>query len=66
MNNPTAAPFPLIIRRSQLKAVVGLSPSTIERLMASKDFPPKRHYTAGVVGWDGQEVAQWVADKREG
>ncbi|MBE0576899.1 MAG: AlpA family phage regulatory protein [Desulfuromonadales bacterium] len=61
MGNPSAAHYPLIIRRSQLKPVVGLSPSTVDRL---PDFPPKRRYSAGVVGWDGQEVAAWVAEKR--
>lgn len=55
--------IPLIIRRSQLKAVLGLSPSTVERLMAANDFPMKRNYTKGVVGWDGEEVADWVKSR---
>ena len=54
---------PMIIRRNQLKAVVGLSPSTVDRLEASGDFPRRCRWSAGVVGWRWNEVAAWV-DRR--
>ena len=52
--------IPLIIRRSQLKSVLGIAPSTVDRLEAAGEFPKRKRWNAGVVGWDGEEVADWV------
>lgn len=51
---------PFIIRRSQIREIVGLSPSTIERLEAENQFPKRRRFSAGIVGYLGQEVVDWV------
>jgi predicted DNA-binding transcriptional regulator AlpA len=55
--------IPLIIRRSQLKSVLGIAPSTVDRLEATGDFPKRKRWNAGVVGWDGEEVAGWVKSR---
>ena len=67
--NQTTPPFPLFIRRSQLKSLVGLSPSTVDRLEKAGTFPARRKVGEGVVGWLGQEVQEFFrnhATKREG
>ena len=64
----THPPFPLFIRRSQLKSLIGLSPSTVDRLEAEGLFPARRRVGAGVVGWLGTEVQEFFqkhAQKRE-
>ena len=55
--------IPLIIRRSQLKSVLGIAPSTVDRLEAAGEFPKRKRWNAGVVGWDGEEVAGWVKSR---
>lgn len=57
------ASIPLIVRRSQLKAVVGIAPSTVDRLEAAGEFPKRRRWNQGVVGWYGPEVEAWAADR---
>jgi len=50
----------VIIRRPKLKEVVGLSPSTIDRMEKEGKFPKRRRYSVGVTGWDGREVEEWA------
>ena len=57
MDRPT---IPLIIRRNNLKAVVGISPTTVDRLEAKGKFPARKHFSEGVVGWHSPEVIAWV------
>jgi predicted DNA-binding transcriptional regulator AlpA len=54
---------PLIIRRSQLKTVLGIAPSTVDRLEASGEFPKRKRWNVGVVGWSGEEVSDWVKSR---
>ena len=54
---------PMIIRRSQLKEIVGISPSSVDRLESAGDFPPRQKFGPGITGWSGQAVAEWVARK---
>jgi predicted DNA-binding transcriptional regulator AlpA len=54
---------PLIIRRSQLKTVLGIAPSTVDRLEAAGEFPSRKSWNAGVVGWSGEEVSDWVKSR---
>ena len=56
---------PLIIRRSQLKSVLGISPSTVDRLETAGEFPKRKRWNAGVVGWSGEEVAAWVSERQQ-
>lgn len=54
---------PLFIRRSLLKQVTGLSPSTVDRLERAGTFPRRRRVGPGVVGWLYSEVAQFLEQR---
>jgi len=55
----------MIIRRNQLKQVVGISPSTVDRLEAAGNFPKRRKWSTGIVGWLGTEVQAWATETGE-
>lgn len=52
---------PFLIRRGQLKAVTGLSPSSIDRLEQAGLFPARRRVGPGIVGWLRSEVEEFLA-----
>lgn len=56
----TESPRPFLIRRSQLKALVGLAPSTVDRLERDGIFPARRRVGPGVVGWLASEVEDFL------
>lgn len=49
----------IIIRRSQLKSVVGLSASHVDRMERSGTFPARRRFGPGTVGWLYSEILEW-------
>ena len=49
-----------IIRRSQLKEKVGISPSSVDRLEAAGNFPRRRKWSTGITGWLTSEIQQWA------
>jgi predicted DNA-binding transcriptional regulator AlpA len=49
-----------IIRRNQLKEAVGISPSSVDRLLAAGNFPKKRRWSEGITGWVSTELSDWV------
>lgn len=51
-----------IIRRNQLKEVVGISPSSVDRLILAGSFPKKRRWSQGITGWLSTEVEKWVEE----
>ena len=57
--------LPLILRRPELVAAVGLSRATIDRLERAGDFPRRFTIIPGgrAVGWSGAEVASWVESR---
>jgi prophage regulatory protein len=61
-NAASPAP-PLFIRRSLLKQVTGLSPSTVDRLERAGTFPSRRRVGPGVVGWLYSEVAAFLEQR---
>ena len=63
LNDPASQPHPLLIRRSQLKALVGLPPSTVDRLEREGLFPSRRRIGAGTVGWLLPEVQEFLANQ---
>jgi predicted DNA-binding transcriptional regulator AlpA len=63
--NSSQCPDPLMIRRAQLKSVVGLSPSTVDRLERAGDFPTRRRFGPGVVGWLTHEVKAWMGGRKK-
>jgi predicted DNA-binding transcriptional regulator AlpA len=54
-----------IVRRTELKAVVGISPSSVDRLIAAGRFPRKRRWSAGITGWLSNELSDWVEQNGE-
>ena len=59
-------PLPLIVRRPQLKQLVGISPATAHRLENDpcSGFPRRRQWGAGrIVGWAGAELEVWVEQR---
>jgi prophage regulatory protein len=54
---------PLFIRRSHLKQVTGLSPSTVDRLERAGIFPQRRRVGPGVVGWLYSEVSAFLEQR---
>ncbi len=58
----TQVVVPLIVRRSQLKEICGISPSTVNRLMDEGRWPQRIKYSQGIVGWDGQAVVAAIND----
>jgi prophage regulatory protein len=59
----SATTRPLFIRRSLLKQVTGLSPSTVDRLERAGTFPSRRRVGPGVVGWLYSEVAAFLEQR---
>jgi len=57
--------FPLIVRRPQIKELVGISPTTASRLEAdpTSGFPRRKAWGPKICGWDGRELQQWVTER---
>ena len=55
---------PLVIRRRQLKEVVGFSPSHVDRMEAAGQFPKRRKFGDGVVGWLYSEIQQSIESQQ--
>jgi prophage regulatory protein len=54
-----------IIRRTDLKAVVGISPSSVDRLIQAGSFPRKRRWSQGITGWKLSEIEEWIESNGE-
>lgn len=55
-----------ILRIEGVKAACGLGTTHIYNLMKAGKFPRSRRIGSRAVGWDSQEVMQWVADRLDG
>ena len=55
-----------IMRLPQVQAATGFGRAWIYELMSEGKFPKARPIGARAVGWDSQEVEQWVSDRLEG
>ncbi len=51
---------PLLVREKRLKAVVGLSPSTVRRLLARGEFPQPIAITPSIKGWRLADPMDWI------
>ena len=56
-------PHSLIIRPSQMKAVIGLSRAMVYRLEAAGKFPRRRKLGENSVGWLRSEVEEWLKSR---
>ena len=54
----------IIVRRSDLKSLVGLSPSSVERLEKAGEFPVRRKFGVGTVGWLYSEIETWASQQK--
>jgi prophage regulatory protein len=54
---------PIILRRRQVEARVGLSRSTLYALIAEGLFPEPIHLSAQAVGWLEHEVDSWLEER---
>ena len=52
----------VILRLSEVMAMVGLRKSEIYKRMANKQFPDSVSLGGRAVGWVLQEIQQWLAD----
>ena len=55
-----------IIRKPEMRQLIGLSLSTVERLEKKGDFPERVHLTGGFVGWWFDEVMDWLEKRPRG
>ena len=53
-----------ILRRPQVEAFVGLSRSTLYRLITAGDFPRPVRLGPQSVGWLKSEIDDWIASRR--
>ncbi len=53
-----------IIRKPELKKIVGLSDPTIWRLEKSGKFPKRLQLGGNSVGWADVDVQNWILSKR--
>jgi len=56
-------PAPLILRRKQVLATVGLSASTVYQMQKAGKFPLPLKLSARATGWLSSDIAQWLTNK---
>lgn len=56
----------MIGRLADVKALVGISRPTIDRLEAAGDFPRRIRLGRAAVGWDLNEVREWLERRPRG
>lgn len=54
---------PIIVRRTQVPAIVGLSKSTIDRLRKAGDFPAPILLGQQALGFLRSEIEAWLATR---
>ena len=55
--------MPLVLRKKQVLAMVGLSASTIYNLQKAGRFPQPIRLSERAAGWLGEDIENWVAAK---
>jgi prophage regulatory protein len=53
-----------IYRITEVAKMVGLSSSTIYKLIKQGDFPKQIQLTERSVGWDGSDLKNWIDSKK--
>lgn len=62
---PSVEPAPqIILRRHEVLAMVGVSASTLSRIIKQGDFPTQIKLSTHRVGWLKSEVDAWFAAKQ--
>lgn len=52
-------------RRDELLALLGLSTSTLYRLMATDEFPRPVRMTGNIVAWPESAISEWLAGRNK-
>jgi prophage regulatory protein len=55
--------MPLVLRKKQVLAMVGLSASTVYALQKSGAFPQPLRLSLRAMGWLSSDIERWLADK---
>ena len=50
-----------ILRLPEVSQAIGLSRSTIFRLVQAGSFPPSVKLTARTIGWHSKDIENWIA-----
>jgi prophage regulatory protein len=58
--------FKRVIRRDEVTQMVGLSRSTIYRLVQARSFPRPFKLGPQAVGWDVADVQAWIQEQKGG
>ena len=53
-----------VLRIWDVKRRIGLSKSTIYRLIAKRDFPKRIRLSTGTVGWVDADLRAWIQERR--
>lgn len=53
-----------IYRKSDVLALIGVSATTLWRMVKSGDFPTSFRISPGLVGWDAADVHLWIEERR--
>lgn len=54
-----------ILRRPEVEALTGYKRSNIYKMMAEGRFPKAKRIGVRAVGWDSEEIQQWINEKLE-
>ena len=52
-----------VLRKADVRRLVGLSDRTIDRLEARGEFPRRFRLTAQLVGWRSGDVEEWIEQR---
>jgi len=55
-----------MLKTQDVMAITGLSRTTIWRLERYDDFPKRLKLSANRVGWNDNEIHQWLMDRPKG
>jgi prophage regulatory protein len=63
VTNLSLPAYPRLLRIKEVKAIIGLSRSTIYKLIANEQFPSQAKLSARTVAWPDTEILEWVQDR---
>jgi prophage regulatory protein len=61
--NDPHSPLPRLVSAREVQMALGVSSSTLWRMVARGEFPKQTEISAGRVGWLASDVADWIAKR---
>ena len=55
-----------ILSRQEVALLLGISVTTLWRMVRNRQFPPPMRISPGRVGWPARTVARWIDEHGEG